>query len=255
MFSVQKPYPVGDCNNIPKNLRELYRCPTFKVQPPKGHKSLDYSKPHGLTLDTEEFTYRRSPCHPITVLLDLDETLVHTRSNENEPEIIFDPTNPDHYQISLGRGEMATGVKRPHLDEFLDHVFKIAYPVIVWTAAQSLYARDICDLVFKKHWPTKVYTYDDCEIDEESDLVKKPLKKVYEDFPHVVQRERLIAVDDRFSAYNSKDTRNLMEIRKWKAIGEDNCLLQAKNYITDLKKKSGDVRSVIKNEDWAEFWE
>ena len=179
--------------------------------------------------------------------------MVHTRSNPNEPEITFDEKNSDHYQVSLGRNEIATGVKRPHLDDFLDFLFKNTYPVIVWTAGHSGYCADICKTIFKNDWPTRIYTYDDCEIDDE-DLVKKPLRKVYEDFPHVVQKDRLVVVDDRLSAYYPRDTKNLIEIKKWKAIGEDTCLLQAKDYIADLKKKSGDLRSIVKSEDWIEFW-
>jgi hypothetical protein len=256
MFSRRTVSPViRDCNVIPPSQRQLYHCPTRKVIVPsqRGSVPVNFATPIASNGCDGNGSFRRCVRKPFTLVLDLDETVVHTFMKEEEPAGLFDIPTSDHYEVDLGI-DISSGVKRPHLDEFLERVFKIAYPVIVWTAGHAEYAKEICEHVFKKNWPTHIYTYDDCVVDS-NNIIKKPLRKLFEDFPNIIQRDRLVVVDDRKSAYLSKDQEHVIRINKWHGVGEDRSLLQVAEYLEEIKKDPGDLRYQLKQIDWTEYWE
>lgn len=76
-----------------------------------------------------------------TLVLDLDETLVHCTVDPIEnPDLVFPVNfNGTLYQVHVR--------KRPYLDYFLESVCK-NYEVVVFTASQSIYANALLDLVF-----------------------------------------------------------------------------------------------------------
>ncbi|RKP10617.1 HAD-like domain-containing protein [Thamnocephalis sphaerospora] len=81
---------------------------------------------------------RSSP--PITLVLDLDETLVHCSTSPiDQPELQFPVEfNGVHYQVH--------GRCRPHYREFLERVAGL-FEVVVFTASQKSYANRLLDIL------------------------------------------------------------------------------------------------------------
>jgi len=83
---------------------------------------------------------------PITLVLDLDETLVHCTTNPiEEPDLVFPVDfNGERFQVYVS--------KRPHLEDFLARVSQM-FEVVVFTASQQIYADALLDLIDKeKKW-------------------------------------------------------------------------------------------------------
>mmetsp|Transcript_19623 Transcript_19623/g.27028 ORF Transcript_19623/g.27028 Transcript_19623/m.27028 type:complete len:361 (-) Transcript_19623:169-1251(-) len=75
-----------------------------------------------------------------TLLLDLDETLVHSSQRPlDNPDFIF----PIHFENSVFQ---IFTKKRPHLDQFLRNVC-LWYEVVIFTASQEIYAGRILELL------------------------------------------------------------------------------------------------------------
>lgn len=79
-------------------------------------------------------------CKKKTLVLDLDETLVHsTLDGECVPDFTF--------SVSMGTiCHMVAVRKRPHLDRFLERVSKL-FEVVVFTASQQIYAEQLLDII------------------------------------------------------------------------------------------------------------
>lgn len=127
------------------------------------------------------------PKKPLTknaIVLDVDETLVHTEEDMKslvESDILSNPNlSGDAYIISLEDGKMEMwGTKRPHLDEFLLFCFTYFDKVCVWSAGQTDYVHALVDVLFAGfRKPDIVFTFDDCVQNEEGDWIK-PLEKFY----------------------------------------------------------------------------
>ncbi len=108
----------------------------------------------------------------LVVVLDLDETLVHTNMDCTKNFA----TTPD-YQV-----EEDCGYFRPHLREFLEHVFA-KYDVCIWTAANKEYADTVLRAMLKQE---QVGGYASKYIKRVKPLVKLGRKL-----------ERLVMVDDK----------------------------------------------------------
>lgn len=83
---------------------------------------------------------------PITLVLDLDETLVHCSTDAGEvrnPDFIFHV----EFQSSLYTVNCR---KRPGLDEFLEYV-KNRFEVVIFTASQKVYADKLLDILDPTH--------------------------------------------------------------------------------------------------------
>jgi CTD small phosphatase-like protein 2 len=79
---------------------------------------------------------------PITLTLDLDETLVHCSVEPiPNPDIVFPVNfNGTAYQVYVR--------KRPYLDHFLETVSK-QFEIVIFTASQKVYADTLLGKVFK----------------------------------------------------------------------------------------------------------
>jgi len=83
----------------------------------------------------------KSPDHPRqTLVLDLDETLVHcTTLPIQNPDLIFPVDfNGDHFDVYV--------LKRPYLEEFLDEVSRL-FEIVIFTASQQVYADTLLNLI------------------------------------------------------------------------------------------------------------
>jgi hypothetical protein len=130
------------------------------------------------------------------IVLDLDETLVHSNEKLDDLQMLKIMTDPNlldirnrTYQITMddvvykkgtGAKTIMWGIVKPHVKEFLISCFSYFKVVIVWSAGKRRYVEAIVDHLFKDiRRPHIVYTYDDCEKTPEGLLVK-PLHKMIE---------------------------------------------------------------------------
>lgn len=154
------------------------------------------------------------------IVLDLDETLVHTNENISELqklEIMSDPNLLDlrrrTYQITLDdvvykKGEgvktVMYGITRPHVKEFLISCFSYFKVVIVWSAGKKKYVDAIVDFLFKDiKRPHIVYSYDQCE-KTSNGLLVKPLSKLINNesgLSKYMSLENSFIIDDRNTVY------------------------------------------------------
>ncbi len=81
----------------------------------------------------------------LNVVLDLDETLVHSVHKSITFQNCDAFAQFEDYKI----------YKRPHVDEFLNIVFK-RYNVYIWTAACKSYAKVVCEKLLGQHVPIKM---------------------------------------------------------------------------------------------------
>ena len=98
----------------------------IKQLPPYEHVAI----PGKICLPQRKYT-RSAPASPVTLVLDLDETLVHcTVEPVPDPDVVFPVEfNGVSYQVHVR--------KRPHLEEFLLRVSKM-FEVVVFTASQQV---------------------------------------------------------------------------------------------------------------------
>ena len=91
------------------------------------------------TYDLPEKEARHPPC---TLVLDLDETLVHcTTTPIPNPDLVFPVEfNGEKFQVYV--------LKRPFLEQFLQAVSKL-FEVVIFTASQQIYADALLNLVDK----------------------------------------------------------------------------------------------------------
>jgi TFIIF-interacting CTD phosphatase-like protein len=120
-----------------------------------------------------------------TIVLDIDETLVHTEEDTEGPDVEI-KTDPilveDLYDIHLDKGTYKMwGTKRPHLDEFLLFCFTYFKNVCVWSAGQTDYVHAVVKKIFRDfRAPDIIYTFDQCVQNERGDWIK-PLEKFFDD--------------------------------------------------------------------------
>lgn len=126
------------------------------------------------------------------IVLDLDETHVHTMEDPNwirHTKILTD-TSLAHLRHRLyclvvdlieprGVGVRAEmwGTTRPHMEKFLRFCQVYFQQVDVWSAGKKHYVYAVCNTLFPGTLLTSIYTYDDCVHSVEGYLIK-PLAKI-----------------------------------------------------------------------------
>lgn len=122
------------------------------------------------------FPATKQPAPSTVLVLDLDETLVHSEFM-HPSQVAYMPGMPHWHYHWLRHG--ITGYLRPGIREFLDFVQKRFTHVGVWTAAQPEYARFIVDRVLMPlgFHPKFLLTSNDCSL-VQNQLVK-PLEKLW----------------------------------------------------------------------------
>lgn len=180
------------------------------------------------------------PDKPLTdkcIVLDLDETLVHSSPEGNiellkELEIFSDPKNYDLrervYKITMedvvhkkGTGDKTQmwGVFRPHFREFLIFCFTYFKLVIVWSAGRKNYVHTIVDQLFLElPRPHVIFTYDDLEKLQNNTLIK-PLNKLVRTIPGMnkhMSLENSFIIDDRLTVFQEPNPHNGIQIPPYK---------------------------------------
>lgn len=219
------------------------------------------------------------PSKPLTdkcIVLDLDETLVHSHADSNidllkELKLYSDPHLIDvrqrSYKITMedvihkrGTGDKTEmwGIFRPYVREFLIHCFSYFKIVIVWSAGRRNYVHTIVDQLFAGlRRPHVIYTYDDIEKLHSGTLIK-PLNKLIEKIPGLnkyMSLENSFIIDDRTSVFHDPNPDNGIEIPAYKPAfnikslrGDDRALLQLINWFNRPEVVSSkDVRLLDKS--------
>jgi RNA polymerase II subunit A small phosphatase-like protein len=173
----------------------------------------------------------------LTLMLDLDETLVYAS------------------EIELGRAAdfQALGYhvyRRPHLQTFLDHVLA-RYDVGVWTSSGRRYADAVCAALFPPQALRFVWSSERCSLSRDwttgEYLNRKRLQKLK---THGYRLERLLAIDDTPSKH-AQNYGNLVCVSEY--LGEDphdDELLRLIGYIDALAGEAN-VRTIEKRR-WRE---
>ena len=79
-----------------------------------------------------------------TVVLDMDETLLHSTLFRDTSIAITPPGNYD-FLVTFGREEVAYVTKRPFVDDFLQYLNQKNFEVVIFTAGTEKYASAVLD--------------------------------------------------------------------------------------------------------------
>jgi TFIIF-interacting CTD phosphatase-like protein len=95
---------------------------------------------------------------PFNLILDLDETIIHSLSPEEEETLNKNQLREyknikDKFKHSMGDDDYMV-IERPNLQEFLDFIFK-HFNISVWTAASKEYALFIIDEIIIANKPER----------------------------------------------------------------------------------------------------
>ena len=162
----------------------------------------------------------------LTLVLDLDETLLHTVGADEAKRAGFQ--RPPDYDL----GDMV-GWLRPHLREFLDYAFA-HYDVMVWTAGTRPYAKQVVRHAFGPYQRQlkQVMAFENCGLRLEntggyqySKTCYKPLQKLYS---AGLDPKRTLIVDDRADTA-SDNIANLLLIPVFER--DDDYLLRLRHYL------------------------
>jgi TFIIF-interacting CTD phosphatase-like protein len=189
---------------------------------------------------------------PITqkcIILDLDETLVH--SSENFEKILrlkpfddpamFDLRNRLYDLCLSGYSGKPNiwGITRPHLEEFIMFCFGYFQKVCVWSAGTPEYVKKIVEYIFPPGYqPHVVYTRIDCSYAQNGKIFK-PISKM---LPHkecegVMKLENTLFVDDQDHAFIKNPYNGIVippydpDVSYHGLIHEDRCLLDLMDWL------------------------
>ncbi|KAK4537373.1 hypothetical protein CDCA_CDCA12G3398 [Cyanidium caldarium] len=172
-----------------------------------------------------------------TLVLDLDETLVHSG---------FDPMeNPDYVlNIEVSGTERALYVrKRPGCDTFLREMAAL-YEIVVFTASLRKYADVVCDLL-NKSAGAELIRYrlfrESCDFDAESFCFVKNLHRLGRKLQNVV------IVDNSPTAY-LKNVENAIPVSSWFSDDDDHVLEDLIPILREIHR-ADDVRVAIARSD------
>ena len=164
------------------------------------------------------------------LILDLDETLVHSGFNP------FTRESDISLQINIdGKTHTINILKRPHVDEFLQEVSNY-FDVYVFTASMEEYASPVIDLIDKNNIVKGKFFRQDCIFN--NGLYIKDLLKVSNDLSNV------IIIDNNPSSYATNED-NGIPIKTWYDDLNDNelqKLIPLLKYLSNVN----DVRNIIR---------
>lgn len=151
------------------------------------------------------------------IVLDLDETLVHTFDTISDSKANAIREDPDYirvrdriYMIDVNdpftrKGEghhiYMWGIIRPHAKEFLDFCFEYFKVVAIWTAGTKSYAKEIVtELAKRTSEPNIVYSKDEC-VDSSGHCSFKDLAKMIAECNATMNLSNTFIVDDRLDNF------------------------------------------------------
>lgn len=179
------------------------------------------------------------------IVIDLDETLLHTYTDRAKFEA-FQPKYGEE-KFDLGR---FYGVLRPNVKSFIGWCSGNFKEIGVWSAGQQEYVDEIVDLLFKGRKPTFVWCWDDCDSYTNEDgraVYHKPLEFVFDLIPGFTPKNTLFIDDSAHS--DICNAGNMITITPFNPEDApqvpDNSMAELKRVIKKYKKVK-DVRLVEK---------
>lgn len=193
------------------------------------------------------------------LVLDLDETFVHTFENEYDLDRFVgqlgsrDKERIKRLEFTDGTGYYWTYI-RPYAEEFLEMAFAEFESVGVWSAGSYEYVHKIVDIVFTKQRPNYIMTRNDCNAvrtSKQEPICKyKPLKNIYDARPDMNPSNTII-VDDRHDICGYNCLNNIRvpafiihEHNATHMAGDISLLTLAEWFQTDYFRNAKDVRSI-----------
>lgn len=166
-----------------------------------------------------------------TLVLDMDETLIHTSSSDSMINSEW---------VSTSRTDSKEGFyfsKRPYLEQFLEHVSRF-FKIVVFTASQKEYADEIIKRINKDNCISEVYYRDSCIKTDEGWI--KDLKTVQLDL------SKVIMIDNSQISFKLNKENGMLIKGFFGEDEDDKELLQFMQTLTFLYYKEGDIRVWIK---------
>lgn len=192
------------------------------------------------------------------LILDLDETLVHTFDNRDRFLDFAEELTPEQkkrvYHLEFPGGDSLWGYVRPYAEDFLRVAFEEFESVGVWSAGTKYYVGLIVQIVFKEQQPVFVMSRDQCnELRVKTEDIPcryKPLEVVYEKYPNHNESNTMI-IDDRHDicAFNCMNNIRIPEFllnsSSYPIMLNDHTLLVLAKWIkTPAFRASTDVRLI-----------
>lgn len=182
-----------------------------------------------------------------TLVLDLDETLVHSSEFPPHSDVDFfkiKSSSNFNYKLKLAESREDDDqlqeiyvFKRPGLDDFLHYASK-NFEIFIYTYAERHYAEPILNVILP-------FLDEDHRLYRDS-CIKKKGKHAFKDLKMLNRNKTdLIFIDDNDEAYK-QHPKNTIVIPTWNGMPSDNVL---PNWLTPLLKRcneADDVRDVIK---------
>lgn len=173
-------------------------------------------------------------CKRKTLVLDLDETLVHSSLQEEvtaQPDFVF----PVAFN---GRDHMVQVRKRPHLKEFLERCAEL-FEVVVFTASQKIYAQQLLDVIDPARRLIRHRIFRDSCVFVEGNYLKD-LSALGRELAHT------LIIDNSVQAFGFQ-LRNGIPIESWYDDEDDRELLRLLPFL-ERCAAADDVRPLIANE-------
>jgi len=205
----------------------------------------------------------------LNLVLDIDDTLVQTFDDIDSLYKCPIMKNPKFYPVRKRvyilkfqneepeedeeEEEMIWGVKRPHIDEFLNFANQYFRNIVIWSAGTYDYVHAIVKHLFKQiPCPAKVFTRNDCTQSEEYGY-EKPLEKIYKAIPEMNPKNTLL-IDDRQEVFVRKDPNNGIiippfspDVEDYDSLTSDASFLYLKDWFMKPEvMESSDIRKVNK---------
>lgn len=170
-----------------------------------------------------EWGVKPQPSPKQCLVLDIDETLVHTYvDGEALPDNLRDAPEikANYYEVVTKEGRY-WGIKRPYLCEFLDFAQEHFAEVAFWSAGKETYVNEVVRAMNCSKAPTFVLNYDHCDqVHDEytsregvvsyTQRLWKPLELVFDAYPQF-NRYNTWVLDDRRD-YAAENLLNWLEI-------------------------------------------
>ncbi len=188
------------------------------------------------------------------LVLDMDETLVNSVVSEDglypldkkkkyekySKKYIYNFSYTyfeDDGQLSLYK---FLGTKRPFLDEFLDFCSMYFNKIMIWSAGEDKYVKNVCARIFKGKNEPIIWTRKKCYTENKN----KPLKFIYEDeyLSNFFNEKNTLIIDDKLETIMAEDKNNAIIIPQFTQditsnlfLNKDKCLLQLINWFQNYE--------------------
>tara|TARA_B110000259_G_C14034389_1_gene408519 strand:- start:15159 stop:15746 length:588 start_codon:yes stop_codon:yes gene_type:complete len=170
------------------------------------------------------------------IILDLDETLISAVEDMNIKSSKLKSYDMDGYYLVF---------ERPHLQKFLDYVFK-NFNVIVWTAASKDYAIFIIKNILLSGYDRKldyIFFRYHCDTSKKYQNGSKNLKLLWDTYKiKGISEENTIILDDYYEVHNIQEG-NCVKAEEWnidnKNSHEDDFFLRLIPLLEKFKKSKG----------------